>query len=294
MRRLLPLAAAALLVAVGYLTYVRARVSDAIQSAARREQLSIAFQTTGSWRPGSVGIRDLRVSAPEGAWRLELASADVSLSPVLGGQRPVQVTVPAQRAGFSWAGLRASAEIAGHAALPGLQSSELPQLRAASLVASHGVLRSETGVARGIELDLWLARAAESASVAGLRGNLALRGESAADLLRMLRASGVVQWLFPGALEAPFEARASVALDERSLRMDSIHARCDEVALRGHLTWTGSSPDGALLLTTDARSIGLRIAGGDVQPELAPGDNWLERQRLAPQRADVGLTSTAR
>ncbi|HKU43885.1 MAG TPA: hypothetical protein VJR89_37250, partial [Polyangiales bacterium] len=98
MSRFVPLAAAALLLIAGYLSYARARVSDAIQSVAEREGLQVAFETTGSWRPGSVGLRELRVYSPSLAGLFELSSLDLDLEPVLGGPRRVQITLRAERA----------------------------------------------------------------------------------------------------------------------------------------------------------------------------------------------------
>ncbi len=266
-------------VAAGYVLYARACVVNAIAEAADAAQLVARVNTTRVRRPGTFELKNLVVSSAERELRIQLRALVLRGTPWwTADPRIVSIELPAQRTELRLDGLRLDSKVYGEAELRNAARS--PILQRAVVRFSNARLTSAEFAAPGLSGKLQLSSPAPLPAT-DVGGRITIHGPSAAAFLGVVGLRGVTAWLFPEALAGAFELDADVRQTSEGLSFANIRGRSGSIGIRGALTLTDRGPDGALLLTTSERSMGLRVVEGAWSPEHAPGAGWLEQHRRA-------------
>lgn len=272
------LALVAACVAWGCAAYIESRVVSAITGLARQAGLDAHYASARvrSWH--LLELRDLTFLDADRKLRMDLSLLVLRSSPWLGPiPHRVSAQLPQQHASLRFGELTWESKLQGQVDLV----SDGPRpwtVRGASIAFKDASLSSRKLVAPGLSGMFELFPDAGSERAKSVRGRFSMHGPAAAALVEVTGSAAVLDWFFPEAVLGPFELDADLRWTPAGLLLDRIHGRCGTLAIRGALAWGDGRPNGALLLATPLHSVGLRVIGGKLHPELTPGATWLEQQ----------------
>ena len=266
-------------VAAAYVLYVEARVATAIADVAERAHLVVRYGSATVRMPGTIGLDELTVSNAEGTFSMVVDSLVLKTSPwpAPAQSRSVSINIPEQYARMQLGTLRWNAKLRGSAVVQ--SDSGSPVLREASLRFANGRISSSRLAAPGLSGGLDFSSPATGSAVVP-SGRLVVRGPSTSTVLAVLGGRSIADSLYPMELGA-FELQADMMMTLEGPRVVRIRGESGDARVRGAISFPDQGSNGALLLTTRDRALGLRIEDGTWFREPAPPLNWLEQQLAA-------------